>query len=230
MTDATDKPLQQQLDFDGPFKPSFNNFNGDDNAVLIEQLRSVTQDGHDMVYLSAPPGYGKTHLLYALMRYCNQIEYAVHYINAAAAGSVDVLDTWNPRSLLLLDNLDALVTCKTSEEILFHLLNRIQYSGYCVVLASRKKLSEHTFKLADLHSRLLKCTHYSLNKITDAERPDFISAYLERFGITITPPVLDYMLTRTSRQQEKLLHQLDGIIDIHTKDRKLTTVTVRKVI
>ena len=223
-------PLQGHLNFQGPFKPSFDNFIPANNQIVIQHLQNIDINSYDWVYLSGKPGFGKTHLLMALFFRSIMLKQPVHYVNLIKPDAAYFLQNWHPDCLLLADNLQAMLGQADNEEILFHLLNRIEQSALPLLLAGDKDLPELLIKLPDLGSRLSRFTSYALERLPDDHLNLFIRAYLIRNQINIEDDLLTYLKDRASRKQSTLIKQLDKILYQTQLSGKLSKPIIRTVL
>jgi chromosomal replication initiator protein len=136
-----------------PFNPrySFEQFIiGDGNRLAHAAALAVAElpgQAYNPLFLHAPPGLGKTHLLHAIgnyvvafgggstVRYTTVEAFTNHFIAAINARSVDTFKhVYRNADVLLIDDVQFLASKARTEEEFFHTFNAVYESGRQLVL------------------------------------------------------------------------------------------------
>ncbi len=176
----------EALDPTGGLNPrySFNQFIiGDGNRLAHAAALAVAElpgQAYNPLFIHAPPGLGKTHLLHAIgnyvlafgggatVRYTTVEAFTNHFLGALATKSVTAFKrAYRDADVLLIDDVQFLASkAKTSEEF-FHTFNALYENGRQLVLTCDVLPRQ----LVDVEERLRE--RFESGLVADIEPPDF---------------------------------------------------------
>jgi len=125
-----------------------------DNSVTIATLQAMVQGRSDesQIVLWGEAGVGKTHLLTASCHAASAIGWRVAYLPGEHINDADALLGVEQADLFCLDDVQKLI--ESSEEALFHALNRCRDANTRLLISSDTDVTELDCGLAGLRTRL----------------------------------------------------------------------------
>jgi chromosomal replication initiator protein len=169
-----------------PFNPrySFDQFIiGDGNRLAHAAALAVAEypgQAYNPLFLHAPPGLGKTHLLHAIgnyacafgggstVRYTTVESFTNHFITALGARSLDRFKrAYRDADILLIDDVQFLASKAKTEEEFFHTFNSLYESGRQLVLTCDRLPRQ----LTGVEERLRE--RFESGLVADIAPPDF---------------------------------------------------------
>ena len=209
---------------------SWSNFESEANAELVQALQSMDGSRAVSVWIVGPSGSGKTHALLATQHAADQQNSSVQYLDLARLK--DQHASWRqiePAAINLLDNVDVVAGNDQAERALFGLIERIRVNGSAFVAAARHDLSQ--FTLADLASRLNAGLKFSLHPLTEHGRLNAITKRFESRGLVVDDAVVQFIVTRFSRDTHDLFKALDDLDwAAFEQQRRVTIPFIRSII
>lgn len=205
------------------------------NAIAVAAVRQQFSPlGENFIYLWGGSGSGLTHLLQAA---CHQAQEQGHRIQYLPLGTLlgfepqHLLEGLDSQDLVCLDDLQ-LVTGKADWELaIFHLFNRLRDSGKQLLLAANLGPHQLAIELPDLRSRLNSGISFGLQQLNDQEKCAALQERALRRGLELTLEVARFILTRASRDMNKLFYSLSKLDDASlAEQRKLTIPFVKQVL
>ncbi|MCC6201709.1 MAG: DnaA regulatory inactivator Hda [Gammaproteobacteria bacterium] len=196
-----------------PGTATFADFWQGPNRELVAQLeRLMRDDGGASVYLSGPPGSGKTHLLQAC---CNAAQGRIGYLPLAEVEPFGprVIDGLDALDCVCIDDLDRVAGREEWEHGMFVCCNRLRDAGRKLIVSGAQPLRELPVRRDDVLSRLAWGLVYRLRQPDDAEFGEALRFLCERRGMPITPQVIEFLLRRLPRSLADLVaivEQLDA--------------------
>jgi chromosomal replication initiation ATPase DnaA len=149
-----------------------------------------------------PLGSGKSHLAQVLRTLSHG------YIIEAKDISNKNIDQLSEKKCLIIENIELL----KSETLLFHLYNMLLENKNNLMLTSKFSMSQISFELPDLKSRLLSMPQVNIGFPDDSLLKNLlIKQFLDR-GILVEMDVIDYLIKRIDRSFEaisKLVSKID---------------------
>lgn len=193
-------------------EPRFESFEPADAAAL-QATRRLAAGGAERVFLSGPPGSGKTHLLQAACAAAAALGRQPAYLPLATLGAhaEAALQAQPAADLVCIDGVDAIAGLRAVELALFALHNRQQDSGGGLLYAASLGPDALPLALPDLRSRLQHCTRFALQPLDEAERRRWLQHRAAARGLQLDEPVLDYLFRRVGRDLATLGQLLERI-------------------
>jgi chromosomal replication initiator protein len=182
---TTSEPARPELDL-GQFNPrySFAQFIiGDGNRLAHAAALAVAElpgQAYNPLFLHAPPGLGKTHLLHAIgnyvvafgggasVRYTTAEAFTNHFIRAIGSRSLDRFkQAYRAADVLLIDDVQFLASKAKTEEEFFHTFNALYETGRQLVLTCDRLPRQ----LVSVEERLRE--RFESGLVADIRPPDF---------------------------------------------------------
>jgi chromosomal replication initiator protein len=233
-------PHAPDLDLVAPFNPrySFDQFIiGDGNrlahaaALTVAELPGQT---YNPLFLHAPPGLGKTHLLHAIgnyiamfgggtrVRYTTVEAFTNHFISALSTRNLSSFkQAYRATDVLLIDDVQFLASKAKTEEEFFHTFNALYETGRQLVLTCDRLPRQ----LTSVEDRLRE--RFDAGLVADIQPPDFATrvAILRKRAaldnITLPDPsVLELIAGRVTDNVRHLEGALIRIVAYHSLTRK----------
>lgn len=211
--DALAQSLQRQLSLAVQLRDdaTFDNFLTLPRVeALVSALHAqLTPDGEAVIYLYGPAGAGKSHLLQAS---CHVAAAATLYLPLAelrqyCAG--EVLHGVEQLDRVCIDDIHAVLGNADWELALFNLFNSARQHGCRLIIAGDAAPRNLAVQLADLRSRLSWGIVYQLAPGDDADKAAILQFRATRRGLTLSPGVASYIVSRAPRGMAQLLEVLD---------------------
>lgn len=200
---------QLVLDMGLPTAPSLDNYCAGANAAALAHLKLwLGQAGSTLrspvpSYLWGGSACGKTHLLKALRAALHEQGESAGWLDASVQVAPEFDETW---ACVLMDDVHAFSSAQ--QQVAFNWFVHAQ-TLQIAVLASGS-LPPADLKLRDdLRTRLGGGHIFALQALTEAERRAVLRQAAEVRGIALSDEVMDFMLTRFSRDLGSLMELLD---------------------
>ena len=195
--------------------PTLADYVAGPNGEVLAQLRHwLRQSERPPLYLWGPGGCGKTHLLKALAN-----ELGLSYACGALALP-------GPAGLAL-DEVDTLAAVPQIEA--FDLFNRCREQRLTWVAGGSNAPAALTLR-ADLQSRLAWGLVLRLRALSDADKRVTLMARAERLGFRLEAAVVDYIITRHSRDLGQMLALVDALDRLSLEQKRAVTVPLLKTL
>ncbi|WP_250657616.1 DnaA regulatory inactivator Hda [Alkalimarinus coralli] len=232
-TVQADNPQQLTLSVKLRQDASFDNYFGAANTKNSNILLHALSSDELFVYLCGDQGSGKTHLLNAC---CNTLEgqnKRVMFLSLKDVGAFNrqLFDGLESFDAVMLDDIDLLFENSDSEEALFDLYNRLRLNGKMLVVTATEPVSQQTFALADLKSRLGAGLLLQLFRLTDEEKQQALKSKAKDKGLLLGDEVAAFIMRRSDRSLDELFGVLDKLDDASlSAQRRLTVPFVKSVL
>jgi DnaA family protein len=212
----------------------FDSYYPGNNHEAVQAARGcATGDGEQLVYLAAPAGCGKTHLLQAACVTAAAAGRSVVYLPLASAGQLSplMLDGLEQQDLVCLDDVDMIAGHPEWEQALFGLFNRLREAGRTLLVAASKRADRCGFGLPDLVSRLGWGVTYVLAPLLDAQVVDALALRARGRGLELPDDTAQYLVRRLPRDLPTVFALLDRLDQVSMiEQRRLTIPFVKSVL
>ena len=200
---------------------TFDGFVPGSNAAALAHLRALAASlPHTAapVYLWGPHGSGKTHLLRALAEDARQRGLRVTWIDASCPLPWEV-DA--PAALLLLDGCEAFDAGQ--QQAGFSAFIEAAASGLAIAAAGTLPPVDLPLR-DDLRTRLGWGHVFALGPLAEGDTRAALRREADRRGIFLSDEVMDYLLTRFSRDMQHLMILLDRLDEFALSQHRAVTV------
>jgi DnaA family protein len=173
---------------------------------------------------------GKTHLLQAV---CEQAGDQSIYLPFDMLKDSDprMLDGLASRSLVCIDDIDAVAAHPGWEHALFVLYNQVLESGGRMIAAASAAAKACGFALADLESRLTQLPTFQVLPLGDDETRQALQLRAGHRGLDLPDETARFLLSRNRRDMASLYQLLDKLDDEALRaQRRLTIPFVKEVL
>lgn len=189
---------------------------------LVTRLPHVAAQPVAPVYLWGPSGSGKTHLLHALAHEAHARGQRVGWFDTASPLPWSFDAGW---SLLVLDGCEAYDDAQ--QQAAFALF--IEAGAHATQVAAAGALPPVDLPLRDdLRSRLGWGPVFVLEPLAESDTRAALRREGDRRGIFLSDDVMDYLLTRFSRDLQHLMALLDRLDEFALAQRRAVTVPLLK--
>jgi DnaA family protein len=188
--------------------PSLDDFIVGKNQVVLDQLlRSLQHRGEGLLYISGPPGSGRTHLLLGQCAAAEQKGRRCAYVPLADAESLSpaMFEGLEELDMLAVDDVAAIAGQSDWETGLFALFNRCRDKGTQLLFSATCGPAALPIQLADLRSRLAWGLTMALQPLDDIGRHDLLKSLARRRAMELPDDVARYLLERATRHPRELV-------------------------
>lgn len=220
---------QIALDIGLPTGPTLANFCAGPNAQALRHLELWTAPGHSSAsrapvptYLWGLGGSGKTHLIKAVQEALHAQGALLGWLDATVQEPPEFNESW---SAVLLDDVQAYNPVQ--QHAAFNWLVNAQ-TYQCWVLAAGTSPPADLKLRDDLRSRLGWGHIFQLHVISEAERRAVLRQAADARGIFLSDEVMDFMLTRFSRDLGSLMELLDLMDSYALQTKRSITIPLIK--
>jgi chromosomal replication initiator protein len=210
-------------------------------ALVVAELPG---QAYNPLFLHAPPGLGKTHLLHAIgnyilaygggtrVRYTTVEAFTNHFISALSSRSVERFKrAYRDVDVLLIDDVQFLASKAKTEEEFFHTFNALYDSGRQLVLTADRLPA----KLEGVADRLRE--RFQAGLVADIQPPTFgtrVAILRKRAaldGVHIDDPrVLELLAERVTDNVRALEGALIRVVAYHSLSRKPITLELAQIV
>lgn len=219
---------QLVLDMGLPYVPSLDNFCAGPNEAALAHLRLwLGQPGAVLrspvpTYLWGPGASGKTHLLQALRSNLQAQGLRVGWLDASLTTPVEFDESW---AAVMLDDVHAFDAGQ--QQNAFNWFVNAQTQQIAVLGAGT--LPPADLKLRDdLRTRLGWGHVFALQTLDEPQRRAVLRARADERGVVLSDEVMDYMLTRFSRDLGSLMELLDLMDGYALQTQRAITIPLIK--
>lgn len=219
---------QLVLDMGLPTGPSLDNFCAGPNAAALAHLKLWLGDGANSlrspvpIYLWGSSGCGKTHLLKSLCAALQEQGAQVGWLDANTHSPAEFDERW---AAVLMDDVHAFNAGQ--QQAAFNWFVNAQTRPIAVIAAG--SLPPADLKLRDdLRSRLGWGHVFALQTLSDTERRAVLRQAAEARGILLSDEVVDFMLTRFSRDLGSLMELLNLMDGYALQTQRAITIPLIK--
>lgn len=207
--DNTEKlqSFESILSFDYPDNMTFDSYiTTEENYYTCEILRTVAfipriWKAIAPVFIHAPTGQGKTHLLAATMNatsrkalLTNTLDLETEYQHAKSAGRERELRDWMiAHDLILIDDIQFARGNRGFEKFIISVMNRMPRESHGIVISSDVEPSMLTGLDASLLSRLMSGITIKLEIVNKKGRREILEQFFNYTGMNLSDDVVDYL-------------------------------------
>lgn len=219
---------QLVLDMGLPTGPSLKNFCAGPNEAALAHLKLWLGDSHSALrspvptYLWGGSGSGKTHLLKALRSALQQQGVSVGWLDASVQAPADFDERW---ACVLMDDVHAFNA--DQQQAAFNWFVHAQTLQLAVLATGA--LPPADLKLRDdLRTRLGWGHVFALQALSEPERRAVLRQAADARGIFLSDEVMDFMLTRFSRDLGSLMELLNLMDGYALQTQRAITIPLIK--
>ena len=221
---------QLALDMGLICSPTLANFVVGPNAQAHQHLRlwldqpdaSTALRSPVPIYLWGSSGSGKTHLLHAVHAALLDQGQSAGWLSANAAGTPDFDERW---SVVLMDDVQAFDV--RQQHMAFNWFINAQTRQIAVIAAGSLPPTDLNLR-DDLRTRLGWGHVLALQVLGEPQRREVLRASAHARGLTLSDEVMDFMLTRFSRDLGSLMALLDLMDGYALQTRRAITISLIK--
>jgi DnaA-homolog protein len=223
---------QLPLGFGAPPHHRFASFVAGEDADAFAAITAAARaESTAWLFLAGPEGSGKTHLLVAACHEAASRGAQYLPLGHLGDGATDALIAMVPRSLVAVDDVDAVAGKLHAEVALFDAYNRVRDAGGQMLFAARHRPGLLRLVLPDLVSRLSACTQLKIASLGDEDRRRVFGLRAIERGLEIEPEVVDFLFRRHARDLGALLALLDRIDrESLAEQRRVTVPFLRRIV
>jgi len=204
-----------------------------EDMVVTHLKQFVADKGEGFLLLQGTAGSGKTVLLQTVCQEAQRGEQDAVYLSLAEADQYvpEWLRDLQHHDVVCLDAIDTIAGHSQWEQSLFHLFNAMRDQHKRLLLATGQSLTQATWQLADLKSRLQCGLLLHLQPLSEQEIMHTLQQQAQQVGLVLTNEVTEFMLRRLPRNMatmSKALQQLNHASLV--TQRKLTVPFVKAVL
>jgi DnaA family protein len=212
----------------------FESFFPGQNREAVASLQAAAQGmGESLVYIAAPAGQGKTHLLQAACHTAGESGRRAGYLPLAELKHVAaaVFDGLEQLELVCLDDVDAIAGEPQWEHALFDLFNRLRDAGRTLLVTAVQRPDAAGFGLPDLASRLGWGASYVLKPMAEADIMAALAHRARGRGLELPLETAQFLLRRFPRDLPTLFALFDTLDSASlVEQRRLTVPFVKSVL
>lgn len=219
---------QLVLDMGLPTGPRLNNYCAGSNEAALAHLKLwLGRTGSTLrspvpTYLWGDSASGKTHLLKALRAALQEQGDTVEWLDADLQAPAEFDESW---SCVLMDDVHAFSTAQ--QQVAFNWFVHAQTLQIAVLASGR--LPPADLKLRDdLRTRLGGGHVFALQALSEPERRAVLRRAADERGIFLSDEVMDFMLTRFSRDLGSLMELLDLMDGYALQTQRAITIPLIK--
>lgn len=224
---------QLALDFRWNNAADLEAFVATGNEQAVAAIEGLTGWFAQSLYLTGPPGSGRSHLLQAACGRMSAAGGTAVYIPLAhhIDGPTAPLDGLESLSLVAVDDLGVLAGHEHWQEAFFHLFNRLRDAGGLLVVAAAGAPASLGIALPDLVSRLDSMLRLRLTPPDDDRRREILTGALARRGLRMPAAGVEYLLRHQARDPAHLIGVVDRLDSASLRaGRRLTVPFIKSVL
>jgi DnaA family protein len=209
----------------------FASFLASGNEPLVATLADLADGGGGAgCWIWGAPATGKTHLLQAVCERAGDRSVYLPLAMLRDAGP-GILDGFASRTLICLDDIDAVAGDSDWESALFALGNQVFDAGGQLLVAAQSTPRESAIALPDLASRMSRLAVFQVQPLNEEQRVEALQLRAEHRGLELPGDTARYLLKRSRRDMASLYELLDRLdLEALRAQRRLTVPFVRDVL
>lgn len=209
----------------------FASFLAGGNEPLVSTLAELAGGGAGAgCWIWGAAATGKTHLLQAVCESAGDRSVYLPLAMLEDAGP-GILEGFASRTLICLDDIDAVAGNSDWESALFDLANQLFDAGGQLLVAALSAPRESAIELPDLASRLSRLAVFQVKPLNEEQRVDALQLRAAHRGLELPGETARYLLKRSRRDMASLYELLDKLdLEALRAKRRLTVPFVRDVL
>lgn len=200
----------------------------------IQYVDESGQASQRICVITGPTGAGKSHLLLATCEQASLQGLSHQYLDMSQIINMptELLIGFINKDVVCIDNLDLIDGEEDWQRAVFDTINQFTESNGCLMLiATKHPIPAMEYKLADLKTRLMWGTNFTLNVLGDEDKHRALEKHMHALGISANDDVIAFLINRTSRSMHELINTLDALDKASLeKKRKVTIPFVKSVL
>ena len=184
---------QIPINFDFYLNKTFDNFIVGNNQDLFDSLKSIGSE-NQLILVYGSESSGKSHISEALMHLG-----LVNSICINQETDFNNLSTLDYYELVVIDDIDEIISDHKTEEILFTLIDNQILHKKSVVITSTDNIKNCSIGLSDLLSRLLSDKIFHIKDLNDENKIKLLMSYCSERGLVVSEKVFNYIINNCSR-------------------------------
>ena len=224
---------QLALDIGLATGPTLARFFAGPNEAALQHLRLAAGEGSHLsnrspvpTYLWGEPGSGKTHLLQAVRQSLREQGTGVGWLDPSVAAPPDFDEAW---AAVLMDDVHLYDTSQQATAFNWFVTAISPASGSPRWVLAAGQLPPADLPLRDdLRSRLGWGHVFQLQALGEAERRAVLRQEADARGVFLSDDVMDYMLSRFSRDLGSLMQLLDRLDAFALRAQRAITIPLLK--
>jgi len=212
--------------------PALEDFIVGQNRAVLEALRQALDDTEgSLLYLSGPPGSGRSHLLQGQCGAAERHGLRCAYLPLAGRSDLDpaMLDGLETLDLIAVDDVESIAGDRDWERGLFGLFNRCRERHTHLLFSADRGPAALPISLPDLRSRLAWGLTLVLQPLDDTGRQALLQSLAARRALDMPDDVARYLLDRLPRHPEALNDTVTRLdLASLAEQRRLTIPFVRR--
>jgi len=223
---------QLLLDLNFGHSNTLENFQAGPNQLVKDMVNQwTTNQGERFLYLWAPPGFGKSHLLQAAAHKLYKDQQQVYYLSLTQSDlTPDIIDNLDSFKYVCIDNVDVIAGQIEWEEKLFHLYNKLKDKKLSLFVSASAAPRSVKWKLADLGSRFSWGIVMRLTNLSDEDKLKAICDKAKERSLTLPTQVAKFLMVHYLRDTKSLFSALDVLDDAALRQKRKITVPFVKEI
>ena len=207
--DSLQFPQQKVFDFSFSDDYSFDQFIAGSNVIelgILHHALASVPTSTQFLYLAGESGSGCTHLLKASCQQLNQAGLLTAYVSLAQGiGQLDNISaSVSQLNLIALDDLECISNIHEYERSIFDLFNQIYDHNCSLIVSANQSPRQLAIGIPDLHTRLASCLLLHIKPLAGDDLIQFVTYLFNLRRTHIEPKVINYILTRYSRNCDYL--------------------------
>lgn len=208
-------------------------FIAEKNSVAVHFLQNFTPAHYNPIYIYGSKGSGKTHLLMSIAQqfqakdlrvfYVHAETFTDHVVKAIRLGSMsEFRKAYRETDLLLIDDVHIFARKWATQEEFFHTFNTLQSLQKQIILTSHSP----PHLLTEIEPRLISRFEWGITlqieRLQPHELRQLLLKWTEEFGLSLTDPLIDYLIT-TFSLPKSLLQAIQALsMRLPHHEKKLT--------
>ena len=228
MKETKVKKDQIPINFSFISNKGFNNYVIGKNNFIVKTLEIFAKDAPaSIIFLKGNKSSGKSHLCLSVIALSNK---SICFLNKSNVVNVE-LDNILSHDLLIIDDIDQIISEYSVEEKLFSAINDFILNKKNILVTSTKALDDIKFNLLDLYSRLKWDQVLQIPELTDDDKIKVLQKIARERGWELPAHVCDYILRHYKRDLYFLCNCIKFLDEASLSlKKKITIPFIKKII